>query len=143
MNKVIVEVQTIKVNDTVYNIHELPLADLEKLRDIVEGQLATINAQLSAAKAKAHSGEYSDPDWFHRAQYARTMKARDSQVLNRLISKLRKTQNKRTRNLAHFFVDAARELLVADTFQMLMEEARSRKEESLIAIQSQSQELPY
>jgi hypothetical protein len=56
----------------------------------VETDLGDIQQQISEAKARAFQGDYSDPDWFQRANHSLRMKKRLTQQLQGCLTKLKR-----------------------------------------------------
>ncbi len=95
---------------------------LEQQNDALLEKIAALKLQLDTAKGKAWtSGEYSDPDWFNRANYALRMTQREHQQVQRDIGE----KNRRVGAVEQRFMDVARRRLDPDLFHSLMDEARS------------------
>ena len=105
---------------------EINLAALEAERDEVELALVQIKAQINGAKAnRIGTGEYSDPDWWHRAHTALRYKGQRHQWLLRTIAEAkRKSKSTTTKSLESRFVDAAKRRLDSSLFEELIEEAK-------------------
>ena len=107
------------------NVKDMSTEDIEGRIGAVTAELAEIKAQIAGAKAHAaETGEYSDADWFNRANLALRFKGREHQSLL-LECGRRKKEERRAYNASveREFINAARTKLDATTFRMLMDEA--------------------
>lgn len=120
------------------NIAEETLETLEAQRTSIENEMiylrtgiAGIRADILDAKAKvATRGEYSDPDWYRRANYALTTKGHRHQILQQQLSAV----NKKIKALSHAaadakswktrFVEVSRRLLTEEMYERIMSEAK-------------------
>ena len=76
-----------------YDVERLEnrLRPLGERRLQIESELQEINDQLDYAKRNVMvNGQYADPDWYTRAQYARKMKGREHQKLLRECADLKR-----------------------------------------------------
>ena len=107
---------------------EMSIEAIERRLGEVTEEIALIKAQIAEAKGiAAETGDYSDSDWFHRANLALRFKGREHQALQLEFGKRRK-EERRQRNdtFERAFIDAARDLLDADTYKMVMAAAVAR-----------------
>jgi hypothetical protein len=102
-----------------YTDDELQEANLLLLQDI-----ASIKYQLETAKSDAMTeGDYADPAWFRKANYALRMKGINQQALTAEMGRRRRlTQS----TLETWFVRIAREILEEDLFDEIMDEAKDK-----------------
>lgn len=107
------------------NVKDMSTEDIEYRLGEVTAEMAEIKAQIGKAKGyAAETGEYSDSDWFHRANLALRLKGREHQALQLEFGKRRKEERRDyNASLEHAFIDAARTKLDATTFRLIMDEA--------------------
>lgn len=106
------------------------VAELERLRDTIELDLARIKTQLDTAKAGVMAdGVYADAKWFAAAQGALRFKGREHQMILRELGGRRKSSN-RAANASHerLFIQVAKRLLSEDLYNDIW--AHVRDEES-------------
>jgi hypothetical protein len=110
----------------------IPTQDLVRRADDLLENIAGIKAQLEAAKGKAvANGEYSDPDWFSRAQFALRMKGREHQMILTEIAARRKEEKRKANDtVERRFIDVARRRLDPELFGELMREAQEEGEQT-------------
>jgi hypothetical protein len=92
-----------------------------------------IDNQLNAAKATwASSGKYADPNWYQKANAALKIRRRLITALQQHIKGLKKVENVTMRDkYADCFISAARSLLQPDTYEMLVDAARTMSGEEV------------
>lgn len=101
---------------------------LLELRLEIQGDIDRINGQLAdARRAAASDGDYSDADWYRRAETALRHKGR---LMQRIQLELTRLRGKQSNKLESAFIEAARELLLPDVFQNIMDAAHERLEAS-------------
>ena len=102
--------------------------ELEEMRLEIEEDLEKIKGQLTTAKRKAYvDGEYSDPDWFHRANSALGHKKRQHQLSMMLLGRVRRAASRqRSDSFAQLFVSVAREVLPQELMQQVYDETVRR-----------------
>ena len=106
---------------------------LDQQNDLLLEKIARLKMQIDGAKAHcAQTGDYSDADWYNRANYALRMVAKEHQQCIREIGE----RNKRTKleNAARFerlFVEIARRRLHRELFQEIFNEAQQERDEAL------------
>ena len=96
-------------------------------------RLDSIKAQVEEARRKAAiTGDYSDSDWYNRAEGAQRACSRNVQKINHDISainrKLKRLNIEESDSEYRRFRIAAHRLLDADTFQRIVDEAAKDKE---------------
>lgn len=109
------------------NVKNMSTEDIERRLGAVTVEIAEIKAQIGEAKSiAAKTGEYSDPEWFHRANLALRFKGREHQALQLEFGKRRK-EERRANNarIERVFIDVARAKLDSTTFRLLWDEALS------------------
>ena len=91
----------------------------------VASDIAVIKRQINEAKSKAAStGDYSDTDWFHRANAALRYKGVEHQsLLQEKGKRSRAKKEAHTNTFERAFLQAARQILDADTFRVIMDAA--------------------
>jgi len=107
------------------NVKDMSTEDVERRLGDVTAEIAEIKAQIGEAKGiAAETGEYSDTEWFHRANLALRLKGREHQALQIEFGRRRK-EERRAHNsrIERAFIDAARARLDATTFRLLWDEA--------------------
>lgn len=109
------------------NVKNMSTEDIERRLGDVTAEIAEIKAQLGEAKSiAAETGEYSDADWFNRANLALRLKGREHQALQMEHGRRRKAERRAyNASIERAFIDAARLRLDATTFRMLWDEALS------------------
>lgn len=104
------------------------IEDIERRISVTLAEIAEIKAQIGEAKSiAAKTGEYSDPQWFRRANYALRLKGIEHQSLLLEYGKKRK-EEKAARNvtLEREFINVAKTRLDPTSFRLLMDEALAR-----------------
>ena len=112
------------------NVKDMSTDDIERRLGEVTAEIAEIKAQIGEAKGyAAETGEYSDADWFLRANLALRHKGREHQALQLEFGRRRK-EERRVHNatIERAFIDVARVRLDYKTFQAIMDEAVARKD---------------
>lgn len=107
------------------NVKDMSTEDIELRLGDVTAEIAEIKAQIGKAKGiAAETGEYSDTEWFHRAQFALRLKGREHQALQLEFGRRRK-EERRARNdsVERAFISVAKAKLDATTFRLLLDEA--------------------
>ncbi len=107
------------------NVKNMSTEDIERRLSKVTEEIAEIKAQIGEAKGyAAETGEYSDTEWFHRANLALRLKGREHQALQFEFGRRRK-EERRAHNatIERAFIDAARARLDYATFRAIMDEA--------------------
>lgn len=67
------------------NVKDMSTEDIERRLGDVTAEIAKIKAQIGEAKGiAAETGEYSETEWFHRANLALRFKGREHQALDAL-----------------------------------------------------------
>ena len=91
----------------------MSVSDMEELRGELDEECNEIQLQLDLAKAKAHTnGEYADPGWFARANYALRSRRSEFNQLNLRISVARKAEQATAQKQRdRLFIDICRECL--------------------------------
>lgn len=104
--------------------------ELQARLDEVSEELASIRLQVDTAKSRARAqGEYSDPDWFHRAQFALRMKGQEHQRIQRELSRRKKRAREHADNsIGECFIRAAKRRLDEEVFTDIMAEAKEEFE---------------
>ena len=99
--------------------------ELEELRNALESDMARIRMQIEEAKTRViERGEYSDGDWFRRANYALRQKGREHQNVLREIGRLnRERRASQATTFEKAFIDAAKRRLDKAVFADLAGEA--------------------
>lgn len=119
---------------TVFVFNKMDRIELNELREYLQDDLDSINAQLADAKAtRIKTGKYADIDWFNSAILAKRLRGRAVQAIQIELSKRNKERSK-DRPLSEYFVDVAKEFLVRDTFDDILSEAEYRKEGELYEV---------
>lgn len=110
------------------NVKDMSTEDIEVRLGAVTAEIAEIKAQIGEAKGyAAETGEYSDADWFRRANLALRFKGREHQALQLEFGRRRKEERRAyNSSMERAFIDAARAKLDATTFRLLMNEALAR-----------------
>ena len=93
----------------------------------VEEDIAAIRAKIDRAKAdKIITGQYSDPDWYARVNAALRFKGMEHQRLQRIAGRLaREERVAGARRFEQAFINKARDVLAADVFQSIADQARA------------------
>jgi hypothetical protein len=113
----------IQLADEIIDPDAMTREELLALKARLMDEMDSIQYQLDEAKAKAaETGEYADPDWFRRAEYARRRRGRAVQRIDMALSK-KKQFNRDAFEAA--FVDAARSVLTRDAFSAVTEAAHA------------------
>ena len=99
--------------------------------DKILHDMANIREQLDAARAKARDqGEYSNSEWFRRANKALRLRGRRHQALLRRASELRNAEQYDSEETWDSrFVEVARRRLTSDAFAAIVEEVDGRDQE--------------
>lgn len=114
----------IEIDKQQYNLEQLSITELTDLRLVAETKMLQINLQLKEAARKYHTtGERADSSWFKSANYAKDMSG--LAVRQIMAEQTRRKQDKKV-TFERAFVDVARDLLAAETFQMLMDAANEK-----------------
>jgi hypothetical protein len=111
--------------ETRYDIRKMTADQLEELEMLLQGDITAIRDQLAAATARRwETGEYASADWFRRARTAQKIKARQLEMVKR-VRKERRSQERREKygTFGNYFMDAARQMLPGDTFNLVMAHA--------------------
>jgi hypothetical protein len=120
------------------NLEELDREGLLDLQAKVCESLDAIKTQLDEAKANAaQNGNYSDADWFRRAQSAQRWRGRFHQKIQARLSALKKETKERNLDEARkeslrferTFFSLASKMLPAPLFASIVEAATERMEE--------------
>lgn len=98
--------------------------DLDEQELRLQGEIADIKAQIEGAKARAaQTGDYSDNDWFIRANHALRHRTIEHQkVLKMIGERNRERRKKNGEQSQRRFIELCRKRLPPETFQMLWEE---------------------
>lgn len=105
---------------------ERQVRDLHSLKEANDVEIARIKKQLEDARFAARTtGEYSNSDWYSRAQYALRMRGRDSQRFQHKIGDMNRALRKLNNAQVELcFVEAARRRLERAEFEQLWEYAK-------------------
>ena len=107
------------------NVKDMSTEDIERRLGDVTAEIAKIKAQIGEAKGiAAETGEYSETEWFHRANLALRLKGREHQALQLEFGRRRK-EDRRAFNatVEREFINVARTRLDYATFRAIMDEA--------------------
>lgn len=112
-----------------YNDRADMIADglsLDEQNDALLDKIAHLKLQISEAKGRAATtGDYSDANWFNRANHALRMFQREHQQCLREIGDRNKKQRREPSiTFERHFMRAARARLDPDLYESLLEEAR-------------------
>lgn len=122
-------VTTVRYRDEDYDVTKLSIQELQNLRLEMDKERAIIEQQISEAKSKRyHTGEWSDAKWFKSANGAYKAKGFAISVICNELSKRRKERSKSIRSVADYFVDTAKQILSAETFNLIMAKAKELAE---------------
>lgn len=92
-------------------------------KQVIDEDIMRIGLQLDEAKAKKNStGEYADPNWFHKARTAKKMYGMLSQQIQRQLSKVKKRDNK---TFDEKFIDICHRELSSDLLEELKAKAHA------------------
>ena len=107
------------------NVSEMSIEAIEQRLSNVADEMAEIRAQIGDAKGyAAETGEYSDGDWFQKANLALRKKGQEHQRLQLEFGKRRKEERRNhNASVERAFIAAARTRLDQATFKMLWDEA--------------------
>ncbi len=118
----------IKRNGQNIDLDGLTRVELLELKLDLGQDINSIKSQVERARVNLiKRGEYADPDWYQRALTA--CKIKQNQV-QRIQIELGKRKRNQTGKFENAFIDLARQLLHQDTFDLLMDQARSSVEEN-------------
>lgn len=124
-----IQLPVIRVDYQDYDLEKMAQDDLLALKIQIDSEKDTIEYQLSQAAAGLRAdGEYADPKWYSRAKFAARTKSQQSQAIQAYLGK-KKRNSPVSLHLDGFFMDAARDMLSADVFDVIMEEAKTRRDD--------------
>lgn len=107
----------------------LSTQEVMELKRELEVVVDQIEYQLDLAKAEQHaSGEFADPIWFAKANFALKRKRKVAQELQGLLNERKRAEKNQGRFLSEYFMDVCRERMTAETFDKVFEEAERRRE---------------
>ena len=109
------------------DLNTLTLPELEARRDELEESIAALKSKLSSVRARHHAtGEYADPDWYHRATTRLRFTGVEHQRVTRRIAAMKREQRQaQAAKVERAFVDIARERLDPIIFDTLMAKAQA------------------
>lgn len=102
------------------NLEGLTEEELVRLKLETDASIAHIQSQIDSARIDAQEGEYSDRNWWKKANSARKIKGVQSQQLQHALGQLR--AEKRKKNSSNFeskFIEVARRKLPPELFSEL------------------------
>lgn len=107
------------------DIERLSTEQIERRVADLTYNVGQIKNQIEQAKLDAKlNGNYSDPDWFQRANHAARMLGREHQMLLLELAKRKKsTRRQFNTRLERAFMDTARLRLDPDLFRSILDEA--------------------
>ncbi len=115
--------------------HDLEAMDrdgLLKLKSQIDGRKMGIDSQLGDAKSQVHTtGEYADPGWYRRAEYAGKRMGRQSQTAQIELARQKQLQKDRNRAevpVSQYFLDVAREEMQPQDFRDMLDTAKRRRD---------------
>lgn len=99
---------------------------LDEQNDLLLEKLARLKMQIEGARAEcAATGDYSDRDWYNRANFAYRMMAKEHQQCLREIGDRNKAQRKsNSDSQTNTFIAVARRRLDPDLFNSILAESR-------------------
>jgi hypothetical protein len=102
---------------------------IDGLRDLsyrMGEDIDSIEYQIESAQVKARTnGEYSDGQWYAKAQYALRRKRKTVEFIKQIQGERRRERNMSlSTTLASLFVDVAREKLPDHEFEVILREAK-------------------
>lgn len=127
-----IELPIIRVNFKDYDLEQMSRSDLLTLKVQIDSEKDTIDYQLGEASVnRKTTGEYADPRWYNKAKFAGKIKAQQSQAIQ---AYLNKNGNDKTPSLyiGSFFIDAAKEMLTAEAFELVMQKAKVLRDDEAI-----------
>jgi hypothetical protein len=132
------EVRIIPRDGREYHLDDMSDADLTELELLLSGDLTGIKDALGQAHTRLITdGEYSDPDWYRRANTARRIKARQIVMVQRQRKALRRAAHAaRGGRLPDFFMDAARLILNEKAFRAIHETAETMLADALERVEA-------
>lgn len=117
--------KSVRHRGQVFRLQELNRDALSELHVEVQLALDSIKAQLHAAKVNlARTGEYAEPGWWSRTQWAKKSHGQVLQVIQAEMGRQRRKSRERT--WASQFVEVCRERLLMEVFQEYSAEAWAR-----------------
>lgn len=92
-------------------------------KQVIDEDIMRIGLQIDEAKAKKQAtGEYADPNWFHKARTAKKMYGMLSQQIQRQLSKVKERDRK---EFNEQFIDVCYRELDSDLIKELKSKARA------------------
>lgn len=118
-------IHIVEREETRYDIRKLTADQLEELEMALQGDITAITDQLGQATAKRwETGEYASADWFRRAKTAKAIKGRQLEMVRRARKERRHQERRASGDLfGHYLMDAARAVLPAQMFDVVMAHA--------------------
>lgn len=106
-------------------ISGMTITELNDSKSSLELSAAVMKDAIAQAQQQRREGEYTDPDWYRRVNFALRMKGREMQMIAREFG-ARKLQQKREDGSTweHRFLEKARELLEPEIFQAIKDAVR-------------------
>jgi len=100
---------------------------LDQQNDLLMEKLARLKMQLEGAKAHAAAtGDFSDRDWYNRANFAYRMLAKEHQQCLREIGERNRARRRATgEEFEQKFLEVARRRLHPDVFRDIFDEAKA------------------
>ena len=115
----------IQRDDCRYDVRKLDATALEELEMLLQSDITTIRDQVVAAQnRRRETGVFANADWFRRARKAQGIKARQLETVKRFRKEARIRERREAGNaFPSYFMDAAREVLSNETFNVVMSRA--------------------
>lgn len=109
-------------DDVNHETDDMTYSEVIDLKGEIEESIADIGRQLENARRRYQkTGNYADPEWYRKAHAAKTIKGRQCQRLQGVLSK-KKREHMDT--LMQVFMDVAREQLPDERFSELLRRAK-------------------
>jgi hypothetical protein len=132
-----IETDSHRESRTAYNLEILREVDgmtldqIEAVLPVVEAQAGDIQAQLESAKVTSQAGGSIDSTWFAKANHALRLKRVRIEALHKRRKQLKRQHltKKGHVSLERAFMTVAKRLLVEETYQMLLAEAKDLLED--------------